>query len=552
MAGTDSQPGIIPRALEQIFSIIETRTSEDHDIFFYVRMSYVELYNNNFRNLLESAGITKNIVKDLRDTYYEEEFSPISGSTDEMRSPLRSSHSMSPLYSSSGKRDNKIEVREDKTTGVFLAGPNLRVPVTNQKEAYEMYRLADKHRSIGATQCNDMSSRSHAILTLHVESRTPNALHPGLDDDLRLGKMHLIDLAGSERLSMSGAEGETLVETQNINLSLTTLGDVISALTKNASTMAELMKSNPTIPWHKKSTKNKLMSGVNLATGAPSLVPVPYRNSKLTHLLKDSLGGNSKTLMITTIRPTEEYYQQTAMSLMYASRAKKIRNQLLVNKSVLGDTGIHAVNSELQRLKKRLEDRSNEFERLRVLHLKDTYENSSLKSRLQELQAANEAEKVELENQLSHIIHNQAGQLVNQKERISSLQKSLQEEIQVSQNRIAEQEKEIKWLKRALEDKTQAALKPIEELERIKQVMFELQNQASNARDEVVVVLSQAEKLKSQNEVLQKELNEVKSTLNSVQNKHSLESQEMKRYHHYHYYINHFIILILNIESSKN
>lgn len=531
MAGTDSQPGIIPRALEQIFSIIETKTAEDPDIFFYVRMSYVELYNNNFRNLLESAGITKNIVKDLRDSYYDEElFSPISSSTDELRSPLRSSQTLSPMFSASSKRDNKIEVREDKTTGVFLAGPNLRVPVTNQKEAYDMYRLADKYRSIGATQCNDMSSRSHAILTLHVESRTPNALHPGLDGDLRLGKMHLIDLAGSERLSMSGAEGDALVETQNINLSLTTLGDVISALTKNASTMAEMMKANPTIPWHKKSTKNKVMTGVNLTTGAPALVPVPYRNSKLTHLLKDSLGGNSKTLMITTIRPTEEYYQQTAMSLMYASRAKKIRNQLLINKSVLGDTGIVAVNSELQRLKKRLEDRSNEFERLRLIHLKDTNENVSLKTRLQELQAANESEKLELENQLSHIIHNQAGQLVNQKERISSLQQSLQDEVQVSQNRIAEQEKEIKWLKRALEDKTQAALKPAEELKRMKEGMNDLQNQANNARDEVVYVLSQAEKLKSQNETLQKELNEARSSLTSSQHNYILETNEMKRY----------------------
>ena len=184
-------------------------------------------------------------------------------------------------------------------------------------------------------------------------------------------------------------------------------------------------------------------------------------------------------------------------------------------------------------MKKRLEDRSNEFERLRLQHLKGSHENSSLKSRLQELQAANEAEKLELENQLSHIIHNQAGQLVNQKEKISSLQKSLQDEIQVSQNRIAEQEKEIKWLKRALEDKTQAALKPAEELERMKQGIYELQNQVTNARDEVVFVLSQAEKLKGQNETLQKELNEAKSALNSLQHRNSLETQDMKRCHYY-------------------
>ena len=83
----------------------------------------------------------------------------------------------------------------------------------------------------------------------------------------------------------------------------------------------------------------------------PTLVPVPYRNSKLTHLLKDSLGGNSKTIMITTIRTGADYFQQTDISLMYASRAKKVRNKSLVNRNVIGDTGIHAVTLEIDRLK---------------------------------------------------------------------------------------------------------------------------------------------------------------------------------------------------------
>lgn len=84
---------------------------------------------------------------------------------------------------------------------------------------------------------------------------------------------------------------------------------------------------------------------------APTLKPVPYRDSKLTHLLKDSLGGNSKTIMITTIRVTDEYYQLTSMSLMYAARAKKIRNKSLINRNVTGDTGIHTVNNEIEELK---------------------------------------------------------------------------------------------------------------------------------------------------------------------------------------------------------
>lgn len=177
--------------------------------------------------------------------------------------------------------------------------------------------------------------RSHAILTLHVESRV--AAKNGAEDapnvetsELRLGKMHLVDLAGSERVSLSGAEGDTLVETQNINLSLTALGDVLSALSRNAN-IASGSRSNP-VP-------------------SKALVPVPYRNSKLTHLLKDSLGGNSKTIMLTTIRNLPDYYHQTLISLNYASRAKKVRNRSLVNRDVIGDTGIHAVTLEIERLR---------------------------------------------------------------------------------------------------------------------------------------------------------------------------------------------------------
>lgn len=91
------------------------------------------------------------------------------------------------------------------------------------------------------------------------------------------------------------------------------------------------------------------------------MVPVPYRNSKLTHLLKDSLGGNSKTIMLTTVHTSPEYYHQTLVSLKYASRAKKVRNRSLVNRDIIGDSGIHAVSKEIERLKNRLDARYSMF-----------------------------------------------------------------------------------------------------------------------------------------------------------------------------------------------
>jgi hypothetical protein len=322
MTGNNTSPGIIPRAISEIFSIIETTAAQqEQDVFFYVRLSYVELYNNNFRNLLESAS--KELALKENDK-------------------LMDSSSRIPPNSSS--RNDKIEVRECQSAGVFLAGPNLRIPVTTAQEAFQLIARGNRIRATGATQCNDVSSRSHAILTLHVESRIAlptnvnKSADGSLNPELRLGKMHLIDLAGSERITLSGVEGDTLVETQNINSSLTAIGDVLSALSRNANIMSK-------------------GGGTPGAKGSQSLLPVPYRNSKLTHLLKDSLGGNSKTIMITTVRTFAEYYQQTIVSLMYASRAKKVRNRSLVNRNVIGDTGIHTVAHEMERLKSRLEER---------------------------------------------------------------------------------------------------------------------------------------------------------------------------------------------------
>jgi hypothetical protein len=180
-------------------------------------------------------------------------------------------------------------------------------------------------------------------LTFHVESRVVNPV--GTDGvskaEMRIGKIHLVDLAGSERLAISGAEGETLVETKSINSSLAALGDVLSALSRNASIQSQQQKA----------LKQGGKLDISFDRQPPALVPVPYRNSKLTHLLKDSLGGNSKTIMITNIRQASEYYQQTAISLMYAARAKKVRNRSTINRNVIGDSGIYAVNTEFERLK---------------------------------------------------------------------------------------------------------------------------------------------------------------------------------------------------------
>ena len=512
MTGTSSTPGIIPRAISEIFSIIEMTAAEEQDVFFYVRLSYVELYNNSFRNLLEFASKELGREKEAKDREKDRQVRSSADLDEDGDIPGLGGTASPSLSHTITNRGDRIEVRESSAAGVFLAGPNIRIPVTTAHEAFQLVAKGNKTRAVGCTNCNDFSSRSHAILTLHVESRVLNydknstrgpESATAAASELRLGKMHLVDLAGSERVKLSGAEGDTLIESQNINLSLSALGDVLSALSRNAMILSQEEKV--------------------FATGkkANLLVPVPYRNSKLTHLLKDSLGGNSKTIMIATVRTHAEYYQQTAVSLMYAARAKKVRNKSLVNRNVIGDTGIHAITSEIERLRNRLDERSSEFTRLRDAQLKDAQENSVLRARLTELHRANEAEKKQLESQMSHIIHSQAGQLASQTQKINMLQKSLQEELALSQNRIAEQEREIKWLKKALDESAITANQPIEMLERMQKVVDALQEQAHCQKQQIECSNNQIISLKA-------DLEEVTSSLSQcqIENKALLTGKE--------------------------
>ena len=521
MTGCSAAPGIIPRAISEVFSVIETSTSEDNDMFFYVRISYVELYNNTFRNLLDFAS------KDLSGKDHLTDMDPLNISLNSSAissgSNRRRTEATSAANSVRGGCE-KIEVRESQSTGVFLAGVNLRIPVTSAKEAFQLINRGNKHRAVGSTQCNDLSSRSHAILTLHVESKIVNARQPttlngtssnGVPPELRLGKMHLVDLAGSERLALSAAEGDTLVETQSINLSLTALGDVLSALSKNANIMAQHKNRAVLEP----TTKSK--------KAPPAMIPVPYRNSKLTHLLKDSLGGNSKTVMIANIRQGEEYFQMTSISLMYASRANKIKNHSVVNRNVIGDTGIHAVSSEIERLRGRLDERTNEFERLRMEQMRDAKENMALKVRLEELNAANENEKKLLEKQMSNVIHSQAGQLASQRQKISSLQQALQQELAVSQNRIAEQEKEIRWLKQALDESAVEARQPKEQLVRMQSVLDGWQSQAESTQKELQASVNLVEELRARNTNLSQEIRASKNAHQQLSEELSERTQEL-------------------------
>jgi ankyrin repeat protein/chromosome segregation ATPase len=569
MTGCAAAPGIIPRAISEIFSIIEATAAREKDVFFYVRMSYVELYNNNFRNLLDFASkerqaALENSAREAAAAAAEEEEGTerdgSSGGHNDKDSTRDggstvatdfSTHSPSFMHPGLSKRTDKIEVRESKSAGIFLAGPNLRLPVTTAQEAFSLINKGNKVRATAATKCNDFSSRSHAILTLHVESKVHVAdlAAAGADDDtdatesasasasasassskkdaqkpeLRLGKMHLVDLAGSERISLSGAEGGTLLETQSINSSLTAIGDVLAALSRNATIAQKQLEAQAAAEAENAANGGGKRASKHAAAGKSDaalfpMVPIPYRNSKLTHLLKDSLGGNSKTIMIATVRNFSDHYQQTVVSLMYASRAKKVKNRSILNRNVMGDTGIQTVNTEIELLRTRLDERSLEFDRLRNLHLQDVQEKSELKSRLAQLHAINEAEKAELESKMSTIVHSQAGQIATQRQKINVLQIGLKGELAQAKQEVTQKTEEIKWLKEALERSNEAADNAVDpdEVAHLKNAAQQWKEQSENLGQELAMFKQENGLLRKQNNCYAEEIGKMLESKNRV------------------------------------
>lgn len=166
-----------------------------------------------------------------------------------------------------------------------------KATVTNVAEMLRFLAIGNSNRAVAETLMNSESSRSHAIFTIYVDSSE----RIGDCERFTAAKFNLVDLAGSERQSKTGSTGDRLKEASKINLSLSALGNVISALVDG--------KSNH----------------------------IPYRDSKLTRLLQDSLGGNTKTIMIANISPCASNFEETLSTLRYASRAKYITNAPVIN-----------------------------------------------------------------------------------------------------------------------------------------------------------------------------------------------------------------------------
>lgn len=236
------EKGIIPNSFKHIFDRI---AAESVTTQFMVYASYLEIYNEEIRDLL----------------------------------------AIDPK--------NRLELKENLDTGVYVKDLTSK-QVTGEAEIDAVMQQGKKNRSVGATLMNQTSSRSHSMFTITVEACS-NAVGVDGKQHICVGKLNLVDLAGSERQAKTGATGDRMKEATKINLSLSALGNVISALVDGKSQH------------------------------------IPYRDSKLTRLLQDSLGGNAKTVMIANCGPADYNYNETLSTLRYANRAKNIKNKPKIN-----------------------------------------------------------------------------------------------------------------------------------------------------------------------------------------------------------------------------
>ena len=231
------------------------------------------------------------------------------------------------------KRGTPLDLKEHPETGFHVKNLT-RIQVTTPKQMMELMELGASQRSTGSTLMNERSSRSHSIFTITVESMPIETSAPTQKDTkpkVVVGKLNLVDLAGSERQSKSGSEGVRLKEASSINTSLLCLGNCIAALASN-----------------------------NTARH------VPFRESKLTRLLMDSLGGTAKTVMLATISPSRSNLSETLSTLRYAERAKSIKNKVKVHIDT-HDALLKTYTDQIQTLKQQiqLKQQASDVDRLK-------------------------------------------------------------------------------------------------------------------------------------------------------------------------------------------
>lgn len=396
MEGTEQNRGVNYRTLEELFQIADKR-SDTHT--YNISVSVLEVYNEQIRDLLATSPASK-----------------------------------------------KLEVKQASEGSHHVPGI-VEAKVENIKEVWNVLRTGSNARVVGSNNVNEHSSRSHCMLCIVVRAQNL------MNGECTKSKLWLVDLAGSERIGKTDAQGERLKEAQNINRSLSALGDVISALANKSS-------------------------------------HIPYRNSKLTHLLQDSLGGDAKTLMFVQISPSEKDLGETTSSLNFATRVRGVElspakkqidtGEIQKMKAMLDkarqeckskDESLRKLEESLQNTesKTRSKDQIHKIQQDKIrelegqLELKATFHNQSekkvsvlsekLRTR-EETCAALEHKIKELENKFREREHSESAAF---QQKISYLENKLKEQVQESESHSLVLQNKVKELERKLKEQEQSS-----------------------------------------------------------------------------------------------
>ncbi|ORX53879.1 kinesin-domain-containing protein [Piromyces finnis] len=318
MMGHNEDKGIIPLACEDMFRRI--KNNRDENLTFLVEVSYIEIYCERVRDLLNPSN-----------------------------------------------KEN-LRVREHPILGPYVEDLS-KLLVTSHDEIINVMDEGNKSRTVASTKMNEVSSRSHAVFTIKLTQK-----HINKETNVTTQKesrVSFVDLAGSERINSTKNTGVRLKEGVNINKSLTTLGKVISALAEQSA--KNISSGN--------SSSSSIVKSPRLKSGrATPEYHIPYRDSVLTWLLKDSLGGNSKTVVIAAISPADVNYEETLSTLRFAERAKRVVNTAVINES----NNMKLVDE----LKKEVESLKKELESMKKME--SLNQDSQNVSELQDLLSANE------------------------------------------------------------------------------------------------------------------------------------------------------------------
>lgn len=276
--------GIVPRCIIELFQILKNREQQNSEYKYEVYVSFLELYNEEFIDLLNNPQQSNN----------------------KRRSASFNNSNTNTTGTNNGATSapQEVSIREDVAGNIYWSGVKEEL-CYSPEELLGYLVQGSLGRTTGSTEMNSVSSRSHAIFSVILKQQKPETEEDGKTVMKSLNsKFHFVDLAGSERLKRTHAQGDRAKEGIAINSGLLALGNVISALGDET----------------RKATH------------------IPYRDSKLTRLLQDSLGGNSQTLMLACVSPADTNFMETLNTLKYANRARNIKNRVTVNQEFAGSS----------------------------------------------------------------------------------------------------------------------------------------------------------------------------------------------------------------------